>query len=174
MPWTKEWHRTCYSCTSATLFDYRTEEMLLIDARNAFNSLNRDLVLKNIRKHFSSIYTAIRKSYKTPSDLFTDKKVIMSQEGRTQVDPKAEAMYGMATIPVIDMLEDQYLTVMCRLALNPYDSCSISSMNMALQLSIMLSNVISLQNLSCSESGRNFFRIRAWRYGRSSSSWFSY
>ena len=51
----------------------RFEEILLIDAANAFNSLNRDLALKSIRKLCPSIYTAIRNSYKTPSDLFIDK-----------------------------------------------------------------------------------------------------
>ena len=88
----------------------RTEGILLIDARNAFNSLNRDLALKNIRKLCPSIYTAIRNSYKTPSDLFIDKKVIKSQEGTTQGDPIAMAMYGVAILPLIDMLEDQNLT----------------------------------------------------------------
>ena len=88
----------------------RTEGILLIDAMNAFNSLNKDLALKNIRKLCPSIYTAIRNSNKTPSDLFIDKRVIKSQEGTTQGDPTAMAMYGVATLPLINMLEDQNLT----------------------------------------------------------------
>ena len=88
----------------------RTEGIILIDARNAFNSLNRDLALKNIRKLCPSIFTAIRNSYKTASDLFIDKRVIKSQEGTTQGDPIAMAMYGVAILPLIDMLEDQNLT----------------------------------------------------------------
>ena len=67
-------------------------------------------ITENIRKLCPSIYTAIRNSYKTPSDLFIDKRVIKSQEGTTQGDPIALAMYGVATIPLIDMLEDQNLT----------------------------------------------------------------
>ena len=88
----------------------RAERTLLIDARNAFNSLNGDMALKNIRKLCPSIYTAIRNSYKTPSDFFLDKRVIKSEEGTTQRDPIAMAMYGAATLPLIDMLEDQNLT----------------------------------------------------------------
>ena len=98
----------------------RTEGILLIDARNAFNSSNRDLALKNIRKLCPSFYTAIRNSYKTPSDLFIDKRVIKSQEGTTQGDPIAMAIYGVATLPLIDMLEDQNLNVIkCHLITKP-------------------------------------------------------
>ena len=137
----------------------RTERILLIDARIAFNSLNRDLALKNIRKLCPSIYTAIRKLYKTPSDLFIDKSVIKSQEGTTQGDPIAMAMYGDATLPLTDMLEDQnwlingtQMTVMWPVALNHCESCWISSLNMALHSVIMWSDFISLQNF--------FFRRR--------------
>ena len=88
----------------------RSERIILIDARKAFNSLSRDLALKNIRKICPSIYTAIRNSYKTPSDLFIDKRVINSLERTIQGDPIAIAMYGVATLPLINMLEDQNLT----------------------------------------------------------------
>ena len=49
-----------------------SEGILLIHTSNAVNSLNRDLALKNIRKLWPSFYTAIRNSYKTPSDLFVE------------------------------------------------------------------------------------------------------
>ena len=42
-----------------------TEGLLLIDAKNAFNSLNRDLALKNIQKTCPSIITALRNSWYT-------------------------------------------------------------------------------------------------------------
>ena len=48
----------------------RTEEILLIDARKAFKSLNRYLVLKNIKKFCLSVHKEIWKYYRTPSDLF--------------------------------------------------------------------------------------------------------
>ena len=40
--------------------DDRTEGILLIDARNSINSLNRDLALKNIKKICPSFNIAVR------------------------------------------------------------------------------------------------------------------
>ena len=86
--------------------DDRAEAILLMDARNAFNSLNSDMALKHIKKLCPSIYTTVRSSYKTPSDLFIDKRVIKSHEETRQGDPIAMEMYGLDTLPLIDMLRD--------------------------------------------------------------------
>ena len=56
-----------YSQTSADV-------LLLIDAENAFISLNRKLAWKNIKITFPSILTAIKNSYSNPSKLFLNKK----------------------------------------------------------------------------------------------------
>ena len=52
----------------------------------------------------------MKNSYKNLSVLFFDKRVIKSQEGTTQGDPIPMEMYGIATSPLIDKLEDQKLT----------------------------------------------------------------
>ena len=75
--------------------------MLLIDAQNAFNSLNRDLALKNIDMICPALSNSLKNSYKTPSNLFINKKCIKSQEGTTQGDPLAMAMYGIALLPLM-------------------------------------------------------------------------
>ena len=72
--------------------------------------LNRDLAPKNIKNFCLSIYTAFRSSYKTPQVLFIDERVIRSQKGTTQSDPDGISLYGVATLPLIDTLEDQNLT----------------------------------------------------------------
>ena len=76
------------------------DAVLLIDAENVFNSLNRKLALKNIENTCPSLLTAIKNSYSNPSKLFVNKKTIYSQEGTTQGDPLAMAMYGLAKIPL--------------------------------------------------------------------------
>ena len=84
--------RDQYSKTSA-------DAVLMIDAENAFNSLNRKLALKKIKSTCPSLLTAIKNSYSNPSKLFVSKKkTIYSQEGTTQGDPLAMALYGLAII----------------------------------------------------------------------------
>ena len=87
-----------------------TEAIPLIDARNAPKRLKIHLALKNIEKLCPTNYTTVSNSYKTPSDLFTDKWEIKSQERTTQGEPKSMAMNGVAILSLIDMLEDQNLT----------------------------------------------------------------
>ena len=84
--------------------------MLLIDAENAFNSLNRKQVLKKIETICPSLINALRNSYGSPSLLFGNRKTILSQEGTTQGDPVAMAMYGVALLPLINLVKDDMVT----------------------------------------------------------------
>ena len=88
----------------------QAEAMLLIDAENAFNSLNRKLALKNIELICPSLINALRNSYESPSFLFVNGKTILSQEGTTQGDPLAMAMYGVALLPLINLVKDDMVT----------------------------------------------------------------
>ena len=81
-----------------------TEAVLLIDASNAFNSLNRNVTLHNIQFTCPKLSTVLYNTYRAPSDLYIDGEVIHSQEGTTQGDPLAMPMYALATIPLIDQL----------------------------------------------------------------------
>ena len=78
------------------------EAVLLIDASNAFNSLN--VALHNIQFTCPELSTVLYNTYRAPSDLYIDGEVILSQEGTTQGDPLAMPMYALATIPLIDQL----------------------------------------------------------------------
>ena len=91
-----------------TLFQREdTEALLLVDATNAFNSLNRQTALHNIQKLCPSIATALINTYRAPSELFVDGDVLLSREGTTQGDPLAMPMYALATIPFIRKLKDR-------------------------------------------------------------------
>ena len=85
------------------------EGVLLIDAQNAFNSLNRELALKNIDILCPSLSQAIRNSYSTPTDLFINRSTIKSQEGTTQGVPLSMAMYGLTIIPLVTKSSDVIL-----------------------------------------------------------------
>jgi len=82
-----------------------TEAVLLIDASNAFNSVNRQGFLHNINIICPEIATFVSICYSKPSRLFVIGGVeILSQEGTTQGDPVAMAVYAVAVIPLLLMI----------------------------------------------------------------------
>jgi hypothetical protein len=74
------------------IFDKQsTGALLLVDADNAFNCLNRKVLLHNIRYQCPSMAIYIRNCYSTHSRLFVLGGVeILSSEGTTQGDPLVE------------------------------------------------------------------------------------
>ena len=85
-----------------SIYEYlETEAILLLDASNAFDSLNRQVASRNISLLFLSIHPILVNTYRKPSDLIVGGTLLLSQEGTTQGDPLAMAMYALATIPLI-------------------------------------------------------------------------
>ena len=85
--------------------DVETEAVLLVDASNAFNSLNRQNALLNIRLLCPAISTILINTYRESSDLFLGGDTLLSQEGTTQGDPLAMSTYALSTRPLIDALK---------------------------------------------------------------------
>ena len=81
-----------------------SEAALFVDATNAFNCLNRQAALHNIRRLCPPLSTMLINTYRHPSQLFMDGDILLSQEGTTQGDPLAMSMYALATIPLIRKL----------------------------------------------------------------------
>ena len=88
--------------TRSVFESHECEAVLLVDA---FNALNRKVALHNIRRLCPPFATILINSYRSPTELFVNGDVILSQEGTTQGDPLAMAMYGLATIPLIRRLD---------------------------------------------------------------------
>ena len=86
--------------------DTLTEAVLLVDANNAFNSLNRKVALLNIHQLCPSLATILTNTYRENASLFIDGDTLFSQEGTTQGDPLAMAMYAVATVPLIEKLQN--------------------------------------------------------------------
>ncbi len=76
--------------------------MLLVDATNAFNSLNRQVALRIIRRLSPTLATILINNYRSPTELFVDGKTLLSQEGTTQGDPLAMPMYALAIIKKLE------------------------------------------------------------------------
>ena len=81
--------------------DANTEAVLLIDASNAFNSLNREAALRNAHILCPAIAPILTNTYRDDPALFIDGETILSQEGTTQGDPLAMSMYAIGTLPLI-------------------------------------------------------------------------
>ena len=87
-----------------------SEAILLVDASNAFNSLNRKMALRNIRHLCPSLATILINTYRSDINLFIENDTTFSSEGVTQGDPLAMAMYAISTIPLIRSLKTDTVT----------------------------------------------------------------
>ncbi len=80
-----------------------SDAVLLVDADNAFNRLNRAVALHNIRYVCPPISTILTNIYRSPSRLFvTGGMELSSEEGTTQGCPLSMAMYALSSVPLID------------------------------------------------------------------------
>ena len=86
-----------------------TEAAILVDASNAFNSLNRQVALHNIHHLCPSLSKILTNTYRENINLYIDGETIYSQEGTTQGDPLAMAMYAIAIRPLINHLQSESL-----------------------------------------------------------------
>ena len=74
------------------------EAVLLVDASNAFNSLNRQVALLNILNLCPSIATILINCYRSDIPLYIDGDTLVSAEG---IDSLAMAMYALGVLPLI-------------------------------------------------------------------------
>ena len=81
-----------------------TDAVLLIDTSNDFNSLNRQAALRNVQHLCPTLATILINTYRAPTELFIDGKVLWSEEGTTKGDPPAMPFYAIATVPLINDL----------------------------------------------------------------------
>ena len=82
-----------------------TDGILLIDASNAFNQMNRSIALHNIQVTFKEKLLYIINTYRSPLRLFIcGEGEILSQEGTTQGDPLALPWYSVNTSIMIQSL----------------------------------------------------------------------
>ncbi|XP_066914998.1 uncharacterized protein [Clytia hemisphaerica] len=82
-----------------------TDAVLLVDAENAFNSLNRAVFLHNIGITCPLLATYVRNCYSKSAKLFViGGGELKSFEGTTQGDPLGMAIYAIGTTPLLHQL----------------------------------------------------------------------
>ena len=86
-----------YTCSD----DVTTQATLLVDAANVFNTLNCQLALVNISTLCHAFSCILINTYRNDAKLFLGGEANLSQEGTTQGDLVAMAMYALALVPII-------------------------------------------------------------------------
>ena len=76
----------------------------MVDATNAFNVLNRQVALRNIRILCRILAPFLINTYCSPSKLFIEGVHILSQERITQGDPLGMAMFAIGALPLIQQI----------------------------------------------------------------------
>ena len=84
--------------------DSVSQAVLLVDASNAFNNLNRQTALLNIHSLCPSLAPVLTNTYSSDVQLHIDGETLYSCEGTTQGDPLAMAMYAIGILPLVDQL----------------------------------------------------------------------
>ncbi len=85
-----------------------TEAILLVDASNAFNSMNRSKALLTVKDICPAFYQYLSNTYQSPTHQYIsgskEGHFVWSEEGATQGDNCAMAFYALGTSPVIKKL----------------------------------------------------------------------
>ena len=85
----------------SALYGRDIDGVLLVDATNAFNRVNRKVMMHNIRALCPSFATCVENFYRSNAELFVGGETLLSLEGTTQGDPLSMAIYALATLPLI-------------------------------------------------------------------------
>ena len=92
--------------------DDASDAVILVDAENAYNKLNRLVALHNIQYICPQFATVLINTYRLPARLFVSSGgEIKSAEGTTQGDTLAMPFYGLGTRPILIRLRENIPTV---------------------------------------------------------------
>jgi hypothetical protein len=85
----------------------RGKVLLKLDFKNAFNSVERDCILKEVQCHTPLLYPYLYQCYRNPSTLFFGNHLISSSVGAQQGDPCGPMIFSLAIQPIILSLVSQ-------------------------------------------------------------------
>jgi hypothetical protein len=83
----------------------RGKVLLKLDFKNAFNSVERDCILKEVQCHTPLLYPYLYQCYRNPSTLFFGDHFISSSVGAHQGDPCGPMIFSLAIQPIIFSLD---------------------------------------------------------------------
>lgn len=81
--------------------------ILKVDVKNAFNSIERDVMLSEIKAKIPQLYHYLRQCYLQPSYLLFGDKIIWSKVGAQQGDPAGPLIFSLAIHPLVSQLTSE-------------------------------------------------------------------
>ena len=107
----------CIHATRNIWEEESTEGVLMVDAENAFNTLNRKLALHNVQQLCPPFYQYLHNTYQEPAKLIVNdqksSEFLSSDEGCTQGDVTAMAFYALGLQPLARDLSSKTDTKSC-------------------------------------------------------------
>lgn len=82
--------------------------LIKIDVKNAFNSVNRDTLLAEIRNNIPELYNYLLHCYADPTKLMYRHHELSSEVGCQQGDPLGPAIFSLALNPIIQNLQSKF------------------------------------------------------------------
>ncbi|KAL1448203.1 hypothetical protein WDU94_012273 [Cyamophila willieti] len=86
---------------------HEDQVLLKIDFQNAFNSVERDVMLLRIREMAPSLYPFLSQCYRQSSNLFFDDKIILSQVGAQQGHPAGSLLFSLSIHHIVTALKSK-------------------------------------------------------------------
>ena len=97
-----------HACRSFVRRNKKSKKIILkIDFKNAFNCVERDILLNTIKEKAPSIYAFMWQCYSSPSSLFFGNETISSEVGAQQGDPCGPMAFSLCIQPIIEMLASE-------------------------------------------------------------------
>ncbi|XP_062530416.1 uncharacterized protein LOC134200792 [Bombyx mori] len=81
------------------------EVLVKVDLKNAFNCIDRNAFLKEVKEHIPSIYPYLYQCYGNPSKLVYKENLVESATGCQQGDPLGPAIFSLGIHPVLRELK---------------------------------------------------------------------
>lgn len=82
--------------------------LIKLDIRNVFNTLERDVLSRELKKHIASLLPFLHQVYSHPSNFYFDDNLIISQVGVQQGDPLRPLIFSLAIHKVITEIKSPF------------------------------------------------------------------
>ena len=80
---------------------------LKLDIKNAFNCLNRDIILQKVKEKIPSVFNLLWQAYSKPSHLFYRNNILSSETGIQQGDPCGPALFSLGIDHIVKSLKSE-------------------------------------------------------------------